>query len=741
MKKEQTIKHPRPPRSKAKTSQIRPRAARAGESAARPIRDYALAREQAALVQLVHGALLVRDMKSRVLFWNRGAEALYGWTSAEATGCTTHDLLKTRFPRPLAEIERSIEQRGRWEGELIHTTKDGREVIVDSRWALQRDAAGQPYAILETNIEITDRKRAEDEVRLLNQELEMRVAARTAELAAANAQLERQIAERRQTQEALAASELRFRSLFESMTEGFALHEIICDADGKPTDYRFLEINPAFERFTGLERADVVGKTFTQVLPGEDRHWVQVYGGVALTGQPVRLERYSPALNRHYQVFAFSPAPRQFAVLFLDITERKQAEERQALMNQELEVQTEELQTMNVQMEEALSHEQAARAEAEEGRQILQALMENAPEGILITDAPHGKVRMVSRYGQELTGYPASELIGIPGPNHFIRQGLFAPDGVTPFDFDKLPLRRAMLNGDVVADEEIVLRQPSGNKLNILVSAAPIRSRTGQILGGILTFRDITTRKLTEERVEKLNRDMEQRALELEIANKELESFSYSVSHDLRTPLAGINGFATLLLREYDRQLPPDAKRFIELIRSNSVELNQLVEGLLTFSRYVRQPVKKQTVDMVGLVQQVWQDQGAQRGDRRVEFVVGTLPPAQADPLLLKQVWVNLISNAVKFTRARDAARIEISSSMGDGGEVWYAIRDNGVGFDNDQANRLFGVFQRLHRQEDYEGTGVGLAIVERIVHRHGGRVRAEGEANRGAAFSFTLGN
>ena len=408
---------------------------------------------------------------------------------------------------------------------------------------------------------------------------------------------------------------------------------------------------------------------------------------------------------------------------------------------QNLEQQAEELQQINVKLEETLAEEQVAREEAQTGRNILESLMRHAPEVIMIANAPTVNIRMMSRYAEELTGRPLTEFLGVPGATHPFRQDLFSPDLGTPIGFEELPLVRAIRRGEVVLNYEMVLRRSDGAELSILSNAGPIRDPDGKVTGAVATWRDITTRKRTEQQIEKLNRDLERRAVELEIANKELESFSYSVSHDLRTPLAGISGFANIVLNDYGSHLPPDGLQFLELIRNNSNEMNQLVEGLLSFSRFIRQPIRRQTIDLAEMVRQALVDLGPQHQGRQVEIVIGELPLCRADPVLLKQVLINLLSNALKFTRQREVARIEIDSSLTTDGEVLYSVRDNGVGFDSEQAEKLFGVFQRLHSQEDYEGTGVGLAIVERIIRRHGGRVCAEAQVDCGATFYFTVPN
>ncbi|MBI3951058.1 MAG: GHKL domain-containing protein [Acidobacteria bacterium] len=243
---------------------------------------------------------------------------------------------------------------------------------------------------------------------------------------------------------------------------------------------------------------------------------------------------------------------------------------------------------------------------------------------------------------------------------------------------------------------------------------------------------EIIEHKRTEEA-------LKQRTAELEAANKELEAFSYSISHDLRAPLRAIDGFSRILLEEHVPQLSPEGQRYLQLVRNSTQRMDRLIGDLLTFSRLSRQPLRVLPVLPADLVRQVLEDFRAEQARRRVEIAISDLPACQADPTFLRQVFLNLLSNAFKFTRQREVARIEVGCRH-QGDEHIYFIKDNGVGFDMGYADKLFGAFQRLHRAEDYEGTGVGLAIVQRIIHRHGGRVWAEAEEDKGATFYFTLG-
>ncbi len=251
-----------------------------------------------------------------------------------------------------------------------------------------------------------------------------------------------------------------------------------------------------------------------------------------------------------------------------------------------------------------------------------------------------------------------------------------------------------------------------------------------------LAYGIIVTRFRAERK--KMEEDLKHRTLELEAVNQELESFSYSVSHDLRAPLRAIDGYARLILKKQGDKFDQDTLDKFNVIRSSTHMMGQLIDDLLTFSRLGRKHISLTQVEMDILLRDAWKEVQASDSERNITFTVNSIPPGYADRALIKQVLTNLLSNAVKFTKYKDAAEIVVGG-YADGNEHVYYVRDNGAGFDMAYYDKLFGVFQRLHSADQFEGTGVGLATVQRIIHRHGGRVWAEGKVNEGAIFHFSL--
>ena len=266
---------------------------------------------------------------------------------------------------------------------------------------------------------------------------------------------------------------------------------------------------------------------------------------------------------------------------------------------------------------------------------------------------------------------------------------------------------------------------------DFLVSTTPICDERNQLIGSIHVAHNITERKQMEVA-------LRQKSDHLEAANKDLEAFTYSVTHDLRAPLRAIEGFSRILSRSAEEKLDEESRRRLRMIRDNVRKMGQLIDDLLAFSRLGRTAISPSLLDMRELAGEVWDELCGINPGRRMELRRSSLPAAFGDPALIRQVLANLLSNAIKFTRTKEEATIEIGGSR-NGKEISYYVKDNGTGFDMRFYDKLFGVFQRLHSEEEFEGTGVGLAIVQRIIQRHGGRVWAEGETDRGASFYFTL--
>jgi len=381
--------------------------------------------------------------------------------------------------------------------------------------------------------------------------------------------------------------------------------------------------------------------------------------------------------------------------------------------------------------------------EAEEGRRLLTALMANINEGISITGGPPDfPVIVASRYGLERPGKPDRALTGAPPNEHAAPWDIFLPDGITRPLPEQMPLFRATRLGETVENQEFVLKKDEGRVLSVLVNAAPIRDAAGKIVAGISSWRDITERKQAEADLRRLKDELElrveERTAELAAANRELEAFGYSVSHDLRAPLRHISGYIKMLEKDTGPGLNAGTREDIGIISASATRMGNLIDGLLSLSRLGRASMVEQEVSLQRLVDEALHELAPETAGRLIEWRIAPLPHVRGDPYLLRSVFVNLLSNAIKYTRPRSPARIEIGSRR-EANELVCFVRDNGVGFEMEFVAKLFGVFQRLHAAEDFEGTGIGLATVRRIIQRHGGQTWAEGQVDQGATFYFSL--
>lgn len=413
------------------------------------------------------------------------------------------------------------------------------------------------------------------------------------------------------------------------------------------------------------------------------------------------------------------------ALLDLEARERQLAEEQVQKINARLEAQSQTL------LRETLVREEQERQRAQSSEDRFRTLVEQSLIGIYVIQ--DDRFVYVNPMMEKITGFTASVLCSRP-----------LLDSVYPEDRPIVGenVRRRMEGGASEAHYTLRMLRKDQSIAHVEVRGA-VSEYSGRraILGTLL---DITARKEAEEKVARLHAELEQRVrdrtAQLEAANRELESFSYTVSHDLRAPLRHIHGYVEMLRRVTNGRLDETALRYLQNVGASSQQMGILIDSLLAFSRMGKVEMRHSAVDLNALVQEVIENLDLPTTNRAIEWKISDLPPVSGDRALLKQVFANLIGNAVKYTRDRSPGRIEITSVPGsDNGLIQFYIRDNGAGFDMRYVNKLFGVFQRLHRTEEFEGNGIGLATVRRILQRHGGDAWAEGELEKGATFYFTL--
>jgi len=521
----------------------------------------------------------------------------------------------------------------------------------------------------------------------------------------------------------------RYRTLFERLPSGAMRCRVVFDGE-VATDCIFLEVNGAFAK---LNPADLVDRRASEIIPRFLRGpTFAAYVRVVKTGVAERFEGRGDMLaNQWFQFAVDRTGPDEIIALIEDITERKRAELR--LVTQ-------------YEVSRALAD---AEGLADAVPRVLAALANS--EGLdfgamWLVDATGEQLRFVGLWQRD--DLDAAQLVAETRTMSFAR-GVGLPGRV-------LATGEHVLIDDVTR-EPGYLRADAARRAGLVASRAfpivhgervlgvidvlwrtppppdPRRRELGAAIG--LQLGQYVARAQAVAALRKLNQELElrvaERTAQLEATNRELESFSYSVSHDLRAPLRAINGYAAILVEDHGAVLPPDAHRLLETIRGRGAHMGVLIDDLLEFSRLGRRQVRRHDVDMTALVTAIAQELAA-TGPARID--IAPLPVAIGDGALLRQVWTNLVENALKYARGRATPIVEIGFAAGA-----YTIRDNGVGFDMRYANKLFGVFQRLHREDEFEGTGVGLAIVRRIVESHGGRVWAEAAIGLGATFHFTL--
>lgn len=581
----------------------------------------------------------------------------------------------------------------------------------------------------------------------LNADLEARVAERTAELHASNEELMRQISERK-----LAEERAVWLASFPEQNPNPIVELDVARGVLHYTNPAALRVFPDLPEkglqhplFAGLgEVADTLSRgkieaVRREVLAGEFLFaqtitYVREIGRLRIyTSDITDRKRAEEALRKSE---AAERARRAELETLMDATSK--LNERTLAMNEELILGslrqhdlTEAAEKLNEQLRGEIAERKTAEAALQES-EVQFHTMVDAISQLAWTARADGFIFWYNQRWFDYTGTTPEEMKGwgwqsvhdpemLPGVVERWKASIATGE---PFEMD-FPLRAA-----------------DGRFRWFLTRAIPIKDAAGQVVRWCGTNTDISKMRDAEMEIQRLNSDLEQRVIErtaqFEAANRELEAFSYSVSHDLRAPLRAIDGFSQAVLEDYGSQLPEEGRRYLRTIRVGAERMGTLIDDLLTFSRLSRTLLSKHEVDTGELVRSVLDDLKPQREGRQIELRIAELPACVGDPALLKQVWINLVSNAFKYTRKREPAVVEIGCGRTPEGDVFF-VRDNGTGFDMRYAGKLFGVFQRLHRAEEYEGTGVGLALAQRIVHRHGGRIWADAALDRGATFHFTL--
>jgi PAS domain S-box-containing protein len=490
------------------------------------------------------------------------------------------------------------------------------------------------------------------------------------------------ITERKQFDMALQKSKEQYHTLFNSIDEGFCIIEMIFDENGKPIDYRFLETNPAFEKQTGMYEA--TGKTMREFVPNHEEHWFETYGNIVLTGESKRfINEAKPLMGGWYDVYACQFGERnsnKVAIVFNDITERKKAEER---------------------------------------IQTLANAVESSNDAI-ITESLDGIITSWNKGAEHIYGYSADEVVGND-------VSILEPENLKG-EIKQLIQKTKM--EEKVQHYETSRLKKDGTTINASVTLSPVFDASGKFVAVSCIGRDVTERKRAEE-ILKLKLE------ELARSNAELEQFAYVSSHDLQEPLRMISSYLQLLQRRYQGNIDEKADKYIYYAVDGASRMQNLINDLLDFSRVTTRASEPESTDSEFVLNQALANLELYIKENKATVSHNHLPEVIADSTQLAQVFQNLIINGIKF-HSEGTPKIHISAEK-KAKEWQFSVQDNGIGIDPQYSDKIFEVFKRLHKKEEYTGTGIGLAVCKKIVERHDGRIWVESELGKGSTFYFTL--
>jgi len=735
-------------------------------------------------------AIIMLDKEGHIASWNSGAEYIKGYKAEEIIG-KPMEVFYTSEEIENGEPERNLQlalEKGNYETEGWRVRKDGSEFFANIVFTSLIDEEGKLYGYAKVTKDITEKRKAEESIRFLasiansiqdpvissdneyfitqwNEAAEELFEWKTGEVIGKKANellkvsytndtraqilkslnendfwqgeviyhtksgkpinalatashlkdekgningnliLIRDITKRKQAEQALSKlnEELeqrvqeRTKAVEDTLKEKNIILESIGDAFfAVDKDWMVTYWNRIAEQDLQVLKEQIIGKNLWDIFTESiDSLSYTKYHQALAQNQMVHFEDYYPFLNKWYEISAY-PSVSGLSVYFKDVTERKK-------------------------MQDSLI----------EREEQLEMFIEHSPASLAMLDKHMMYIAASQRWINDF-GLDGQALIG---KSHYEI-------------FPEIPQRwkeihQRCLNGAIEKNDEDLFIREDGSRNWIRWEVRPWHRASGEIGGIIIFSEEITERKNAEEKIRNLNIELEEKVIsrteQLRKTNEELEAFTYSVSHDLRAPLRGIIGFTTILEEDYASKLDDEARRITNVIKSNTIKMGQLIDDLLDFSRMGKQQIIKAKIDTASLLKDVVRELTTQyMVHNEISWDIRDLLPMDADMNTMRQVWINLISNAIKYSGNKKKPHIEIGSYEKDGQHVFY-VQDNGAGFDEQYNQKLFQVFQRLHTEEEFEGTGVGLALVEKIVSKHGGKVWAKGRENVGACFSFSL--